>query len=546
MNNYFSNLKIIQKFSMIFLMILVSVLASYAIVFWFNARQKTQGTQIDVAGRNRMLSQRIGAMALLVDTDSQDQSSVAKEEMRKAVVLLGQSLAVLKNGGLAPDVEGDIVLPPAPGILVSKIVEIEDFFRGHKEVADVLLNESRLIDSPVSVLNDSSVQETTQATNPKFKESLGKLRQRLINGTLLKMNAELTQLFIRQAAESKNVFMVMLVVILLINITIIGFAFVFLKKTLKPLEPITEHISILAGGHLPPTIQTNRADEIGRMAAALNALSVNLGSATEFAKNVGAGMLETRVEVFNGKGDLSQSLYTMRDNLRQVAEEDRKRNWATEGLAKFSDILRANTDLKILSENIISDLVKYTGSSQGSLFVLNDTSPDDVHLELLACYAFDRKKFLEKKILPGEGLAGQVYLEKETIFMKAVPQNYIAITSGLGGAEPKSILIVPVKLNGEITGVVEIASFNEYQPHEISFIEKLAENIASAIMGVKTSERTQHLLHASQQQAEELKAQEEEMRQNLEELSATQEEMQRKEKEYVYRINQMEHTSNAV
>ena len=93
---------------------------------------------------------------------------------------------------------------------------------------------------------------------------------------------------------------------------------------------------------------------------------------------------------------------------------------------------------------------------------------------------------------------------------------------------------------------LEIASFNEYQPHEISFIEKLAENIASAIMGVKTSERTQHLLHASQQQAEELKAQEEEMRQNLEELSATQEEMQRKEKEYVYRINQMEHTSNAV
>ncbi len=546
MDSRFSNLKIIQKFSMIFLLILVSVLASYAIVFWFNARQKTQGTQIDVAGRNRMLSQRIGAMALLVDTDNEAQASVAKEEMRKAVVLMGQSLAVLKNGGLAPGVEGDIVLPPAPGILVSKIVEIEDFFRGHKEVTDILLNESRLIDSPVSLLNDSSVQQTTQATNPKFKESLGKLRQRLINGTLLKMNAELTQLFIQQAAESKNVFMVMLVVILLINITIIGLAFVFLKKTLKPLEPITEHISILAGGHLPPTIQTNRADEIGKMAAALNALAVNLGSATEFAKNVGAGMLETRVEVFNGKGDLSQSLYTMRDNLRQVAEEDRKRNWATEGLAKFSDILRANTDLKILSENIISDLVKYTGSSQGSLFVLNDKTPGDVHLELLACYAFDRKKFSEKKILPGEGLAGQAYLEKETIFMTAVPQNYISITSGLGGAEPKSILIVPVKLNGEITGVVEIASFNEYRPHEIAFVEKLAENIASTIMGVKINERTQHLLHASQQQAEELKAQEEEMRQNLEELSATQEEMQRKEKEYVYRIKQMEHTSTAV
>ncbi len=535
MNNYFSGLKIIQKFAMIFSLILISVIASYAVVFWFNSKQKTQRTQIDISGRNRMLSQRIGAMALLIDTDNEAQAAIAKEEMRKAIVLMEQTLNTLKDGGIAPGVEGYIILPAAPNIIVPKIIETLDFFKGHKEIANVLLTEPRL----TNTASDSITSTGGKAINLKFKEAVDKLRQRLINGTLLKMNIELTQLFTQEASESKKAF-AMLIVLLMVNISVVSFAFFFLRETLKPLEPLKEHISILADGLVPPSINIDRQDEIGQMATALNALSGNLGSATEFAKNVGEGKLETQVQVFNGKGDLSQSLYAMRNNLKKVAEEDKKRNWATEGLAQFSEILRANTDLKALGQSIISNLVKYTESNQASLFIVEEADSKDISLQLSACYAFSRNKFLEKKILPGEGLVGQAYLERETIFLKAVPKNYISITSGLGEASPTSVLIVPLKVNEEITGMIEIASFKEYMPHEILFVEKLAESIASTIVGVKVNERTQRLLEASQQQAEELKAQEEEMRQNMEELSATQEEMGRKEQEYVSKIAQLE------
>ncbi len=534
MKNHSSNSKIIQKFGLLFSLILAAVITSYAVVFWFNSRQKIQRVQIDIAGRNRMLSQRIGAMALLIDTDNEAQSSIAKEEMRKAIVLMEQSLNILKDGGIAPGVEGNIKLPAAQAVIVPKINEVVDFFKGHKEIASVLLNDSRLLS--VSTGDSTSVGKIS---NPKFKESLDKLRQRLINGTLLKMNIELAQLFTQEASESKNAF-TMLMVLLLINISIISFAFISLRKILKPLGILTEHISVLSAGHVPPAIKVNQNDEIGQMAQTLNALSENLGSATEFAKNVGDGNLETNVQVFNGKGELSQSLSAMRNNLKVMAQEDKKRSWATEGLAKFSEILRANSDLKTLGESILSNLVKYTQSNQGSLFIVNDENKNELHLELVACYAFNRKKFLEKKILPGEGLSGQAYLERETIYLKAVPKNFISITSGLGEAIPTSVLIVPLKVNEEIVGTVEIASFQEYQPHEISFIEKLGESIASTILGVKVNERTQQLLEQSQQQAEEMKAQEEEMRQNMEELSATQEEMGRKEREYLKRIEELE------
>ena len=276
-------------------------------------------------------------------------------------------------------------------------------------------------------------------------------------------------------------------------------------------------------------------DEIGEMAVATDNLVTGLKATTAFAKNIGNGKYDSEFKPLSDHDVLGNALLNMRGNLSRVADEDKKRNWATEGIAKFGEILRSNnSDVQKLCDEIIGSLVKYLRANQGALYIIDETDTEEEEtMSMISCYAWDKKKFVNQKIHRGEGLAGQAWQEMDAIYITDVPQNYIKITSGLGDSNPTSILIMPLLVNDQIFGVLEIASFSKMADFEIDFVKKVAESIASTVSTVKVNERTQKLLTESQQMTEEMRAQEEEMRQNMEELQATQEGMKRQEADLI-------------
>jgi len=168
--------------------------------------------------------------------------------------------------------------------------------------------------------------------------------------------------------------------------------------------------------------------------------------------------------------------------------------------------------------------VRYLEIQQGGFFLL-ETEDSDNFLDLKASYAYELHETVNKKVKPGETLVGQCFLEKESIYVTEVPPNYLQISSGLGSEIPASILLVPIKLEETVFGVIELASFGTFQNYKIDFVEKICESIASTISVIKNNEHTEKLLEESQILANQLSAQEEEMRQTLEEMQATQEEM---------------------
>ena len=340
----------------------------------------------------------------------------------------------------------------------------------------------------------------------------------------------------------------------LLGLLIIAFVITFItKKIIKPVSNTTKILRKLATGDISELdkifIESN--DEIGDMADSVNKLIDGLNTTAQFATQIGEGKLDTHFKPLSEYDVLGNSLVDMRKSLQKAIEEenkrkeeDEKRTWASSGIAKFGDILRQqNADIETLSFEIIKNLVKYLKANQGGVFILNDDNKTDIFLELTASYAYDRRKYQIKKIPINEGLIGACYQEQKSIYITQVPKKYITITSGLGEEDARALLIAPLKLNNEVFGVIEIASFRKFEQHEIDFIEKIGESIASEISGVKVNMRTSYLLEQSQQQAEEMKAQEEEMRQNMEELNATQEEMSRKEAEVRGQFNAIDRTN---
>jgi GAF domain-containing protein len=431
---------------------------------------------------------------------------------------------------------------------------LEESWTNYKQSAMAVLTEPDEITVEVkkdslatdSLAKDSTAQATIQA-QPIIKKianpTLVKARTILAGKWLTFSNWHDKLIIDLQEEEAKKNFSLNIWFILLVVFDIAllyGLFLLFKSFVLIPIQQLDISTS--------EKIYTKdlRQNEIGNLAKQINVTIEQLKDATEFVEKIGEGNLEINYQdldttYLKGKNKLADSLVSMQAKLKTLNEEEQKRQWANEGLAKFVDILRSsNDDIQALGDNIIAALVQYTHSNQGGLYILNDEDENKKYLELISLFAFEHKKFENRKLQLGEGILGQTFLEKETTYLTEIPVDYIRITSGLGDATPKALLIVPLKADKEVYGIVELASFKEYKPHEIAFVEKLGETLASTLASVKSAQRNRHLIEQFQQQTEEMRAQEEEMRQNMEELQATQEEIARKERGYIERIQELE------
>ncbi|WKV11564.1 GAF domain-containing protein [Marivirga harenae] len=271
----------------------------------------------------------------------------------------------------------------------------------------------------------------------------------------------------------------------------------------------------------------------------LNGSIENLKKAANYVRKVASGEFDVEwTGMTEENKDLNQKnlagqLIEMKKQMQLADIDNKKRIWSTEGLSKLTEIIRnSEQDTKQLTFEATKYLTQYLGAQQGSLFILVQDEEDtkQKHLELSAAYAFDRQKFIKKKLEIGQGLVGQTYRERETLLLTEIPQDYTIIKSGLGDSTPTCLAIVPMMYNDNVQSLIELASFRKFEEHEVKFLEKAGEYVASAIATTQNNEKTRILLEQMQQQAEEMRAQEEELRQNMEELEATQEEMRRKEK----------------
>jgi CheY-like chemotaxis protein len=154
---------------------------------------------------------------------------------------------------------------------------------------------------------------------------------------------------------------------------------------------------------------------------------------------------------------------------------------------------------------------------------------DDDHtpvLKLIASYAYKERKHVGNRFHLGEGLVGQAALEKKPILLTNVPEDYIQISSGLGEAPPRNVIVLPVLFEGDVKAVIELASFLPFSQIHQLFLDQFTESVGVVINMIAANMRTAELLEQSQSLTLELQSQSEELRKQQEELKRSNAELE--------------------
>lgn len=411
-----------------------------------------------------------------------------------------------------------------------------------KEVVGTKLNEGEQTDEILDAIRNSRVH-TSFSYSATFGEEAYKVYAPTdFSGT--KSNWSFCTMVPKSAfTHTSKVVALLIFVLMLVGLALLAVITNTIARAISnPIVRTSNELKLISEGRLAEAqeIIVHTKDEIGVMVNDLNELSSNLKHLAHFALEVGTGNLDAAIKEKSEHDVIGKSMVEMKQNLiaARDAEVERKRideiqSWKVEGNARIHETIRKeNTSIKQLCDAFLQEIIGYTKAIQGGIFIINDDQESERYVELVSCVAYSRKKMLNKRMSLDEGMIGRCIYEKAPIILTEIPQDYLSITSGLGDRRPDFLAIIPLVNNDEVVGAIEVASFTRMEQHVLEYLGKAAESLASAIANVKINERTQRLLDQTKMFAEEMAAQEEELRQNMEEMQAAQEEMHRKTEEY--------------
>jgi transcriptional regulator with GAF, ATPase, and Fis domain len=137
-------------------------------------------------------------------------------------------------------------------------------------------------------------------------------------------------------------------------------------------------------------------------------------------------------------------------------------------------------------EKVLTSICNEVEACQGAIFQAK-RADNKRFVEMCASFAYFKAESKSVSYEFGEGLTGQVAKEGKLINISTVPEGYVTIISGLGNSSPKHLMIVPVKLDSTVVGVIEIASFKTFTKADEDFLNELSPLLGN-VLSIQYSE----------------------------------------------------------
>ncbi len=275
----------------------------------------------------------------------------------------------------------------------------------------------------------------------------------------------------------------------------------------KPVDELVKNFKEIEKGNLQLKIEPHSNDEIGILIRSFNGIQSNLQGFLKYAQLIAAGKYSTRLTPRSEKDEISIALNVMAENLEKNEKQINTDNWLRDGLAKLNTILNSDKNPTEMATESLAFLINYTGALAGTLYFRQEQN-----MKLLASYG------LIKDIVPGilkkgGGLTGQVWANGKKIHVSNIHEKGFKIFSSSGEYFAKEAIIKPLlSVEEEPIGIVEIASMKKFDAAILELVDHVASPLATALQIADARKKITVLLEETQQQAEELETQQEELR----------------------------------
>jgi CheY-like chemotaxis protein/signal transduction histidine kinase/HAMP domain-containing protein len=327
----------------------------------------------------------------------------------------------------------------------------------------------------------------------------------------------------------------------------IGQVYSSIREVVQSFEQMTTVCEAVAEGDLNSNARVRGENDV--LGKSINVMVSRLRGVVSQAKAIAEGDYSSEIKPRSEEDELGKALYRMTSSLREATEENKRQDWVKTGQTELNEKVRGELELDRLLDNVITYLSKYLNAQIGAIYLADD----DDNLQLIGTYAFKKRKTLSNEFKIGEGLVGQAALEKKSILLTNVPDDYVSVSSGLGELPPKNILVLPFVYAGRLMGVIEIGTLNEFSGLELEFLDQVAETVAIAVHSARSRAQLQRLFGETQAQSEELQAQQEELRSTNEELEEktknlqdSQERLQKQQEELEQTNEELEERTQAL
>ncbi|WKX72934.1 HAMP domain-containing protein [Streptomyces sp. XD-27] len=256
----------------------------------------------------------------------------------------------------------------------------------------------------------------------------------------------------------------------------------------------------------------------------------------EVATAVTRGDLNLKIEA-DAAGEilkLQDNINTMIANLRETTLANKEQDWLKGNLARISGLMQGRRELEDVAGLIMSELTPVVSAQHGAFFLAtptvegNDGGDDSAYeLRLIGSYGYSMGS-MPTSFKPGETLIGTAAKEKRTILVENVPPGYLKIASGLGEAAPAHVIVLPVLFEGQVLGVIELASFQPFAQIQKDFLNQIAEMIGTSVNTISVNTKTEVLLKQSQELTEQLRERSAELENRQKALQASNAELEEK------------------